>query len=284
MIKKMVVCIVCMFFVLSGIAACDLKPGKKVEPDVVFATTPHKVVREMLKLAGVTKDDIVYDLGSGDGRIVIAAARDFGARGVGVELDPELVAESIENAKKAGVGEKVRFIKEDIFVADIREASVIALYMLPELNKQLTPKFFRELKPGARIVAHRFGAGNWKPDMVLSAFDTTVLLWVIPANAQGEWRVTLRNEKGAKGYMLSLRQNYQMAAGTIKDEEKKFELRDARLYGEEITMKVEDTIAGRPLQMKLEGVVRGDAMEGTASVAGGRSPGTYAWKGTRIAR
>ncbi len=284
MITKMVIRIICMFLVLPGIAACDLKPGKKVEPDVVFATTPHKVVREMLKLAGVTKDDIVYDLGSGDGRIVIAAARDFGARGVGVELDPELVAESIENARKAGVGGRVRFIKEDIFTVDIREASVIALYLLPELNKQLTPKFFRELKPGVRVVAHRFGAEDWKPDMALAAFDTWVYLWIIPANAQGEWRVTFRNEKETKEYTLSLRQRYQMATGTIKDEEKEFELRDARLYGEEITMKVEDTIAGRRFQMNLEGIVRGDSMAGTATIAGGRSPGTYAWKGARIAR
>jgi len=278
---KITVCIVCMFLVLPGTISCDLKPGKKTEPDVVFATTPHRVVREMLKLAGVTKDDIVYDLGSGDGRIVIAAAKDFGARGVGVELDPELVVESTENARKAGVGERVRFIREDIFVADIREASVVALYMLPELNKQLTPKFFRELKPGARVVAHRFGAGDWKPDMLLAAFDTTVRLWVIPANASGEWKIAFRNEKATKEYMLSLRQRYQMLTGTIRDGEREFALQDARLYGEEIALKVEDTVEGRPLQMKMEGVVRGDSMEGTASVAGGRSPGAYMWKGTR---
>ena len=279
---KMIACVIFMFLVLPGTTSCDLKPGKKVEPDVVFATTPHKVVREMLKLAGVTKDDTVYDLGSGDGRIVIAAARDFGARGVGVELDPELVAESTENARKAGVGEMVRFVREDLFVADIRTASVIALYMLPEINKELMPKFFRELKPGTRIVAHRFGVGDWKPDMVLSAFDTAIYLWVVPANVTGEWKIILRNAKETKEYRLSLRQRYQMITGTISGEEREFKLHDARLYGEEITIKVEDTVAGRPLQIKMEGVARGSCMEGTASVAGGRSPGAYLWKGTRV--
>lgn len=281
---KMAICIVCISLTLSGAVSCDLKPGKKLEPDVVFATTPHKVVREMLKLAGATKDDVVYDLGSGDGRIVIAAARDFGARGVGLEFDQELVAGSTESAKRAGVSERVQFIREDIFTADISKATVVALYLLPELNKRLVPKFFRELKPGARVVAHRFGAEGWKPDMTLAAFDTMVYLWVIPANAAGEWKVTFRNEKGAKEYILSLRQNYQMVTGTIRDGEKEFTLLDARLYGEEIAMRVDDTIAGRRFQMNLEGIVRGDSIEGTASVAGGRSPGAYAWKATRIAR
>lgn len=279
---KMISCILFIFFLIPGTISCDLSPGKKIEPDVVFVTTPHKVVREMLKLAGVTRDDIVYDLGSGDGRIVIAAAKDFGARGVGIEMDPELVAEGIENARKAGVAERVRFIKDDIFKTDIHGASVITMYLLPEVNKQLIPKLLQELKPGTRVVSHRFDAGDWKPDMILSAFDTTVYCWIIPVNAGGEWRITFKNEKETKEYMLSLRQHYQKITGTIRDDRKEFKLQDAKLHGDEITIKVADTIAGRLFQMNMEGFVRGDTMEGTVFMTKDQSSGTYAWKGTRI--
>ena len=177
--------------VLSIVAACAVvafgqgaPPARK--PDVVFMPTPPEIVTEMLKLAGVSKDDVVYDLGSGDGRIVIAAAKEFGARGVGVEISPKLVEEARANAEKAGVSDRVRFVEQDLFEADLREATVVTLYLLPELNLKLRPKLLRELRPGARIVSHLFDMEDWKPDRTFERpeDETTVYLWVVPEKAR----------------------------------------------------------------------------------------------------
>lgn len=161
-------------------AGCARVPGVEV-PDV---RTPPEVVNEMLRLARVGPDDVVYDLGSGDGRIPIAAARDFGARAVGVELDPGLVAESVRNAQRAGVTGRTRFLLEDIFKADIREATVVILYLSPDMNLRLRPKLLGELTPGSRIVSHDFPIGDWKPERVVHVTGpdrTHVLsLWVVP--------------------------------------------------------------------------------------------------------
>lgn len=133
-------------------------------PGILFVATPEQVGIEMLKLARVTLDDVVYDLGSGDGRLVIAAARDFGARGVGVELDAKLVQDSRESALKGGVADRARFLWQDIFETDVRTATVVVLYLSPDLNLRLRPKLLRELRPGTRIVSHDFDMGDWRPD------------------------------------------------------------------------------------------------------------------------
>ena len=164
-----------------GLAAgCARVPGVEV-PDV---RTPPEVVIEILRLAGVGPDDVVYDLGSGDGRIVIAAARDFGARGVGIELDPGLVAESARNARRAGVAERTRFLQQNIFVADISEATVVTMYLSPEVNLRLRPKLLSQLKPGSRIVSHDYPIGDWQPARAVnfeSPERTHVLsLWIVP--------------------------------------------------------------------------------------------------------
>ena len=151
-------------------------------PDVRFLATPDNVVDAMLDLAGVTAADVVYDLGSGDGRIPIAAARRFGARGVGIELDPVLVRQSEENARKAGVDGLVRFVTGDLFQADIREATVVTLFLLPWMNIDLIPKFQSQLRPGARIVAHHFAMGDrWLPDETHDVNGLEIHLWRIPA-------------------------------------------------------------------------------------------------------
>ena len=149
-------------------------------PDVHFVPTPTAVVDAMLELANVTSSDVVYDLGSGDGRIVIAAAQKFGARGVGIELDTQLVSEAKKKARKAGVADKVTFISTDLFKADISEATVVTLYLLPSINLRLQPKLMRELKPGTRIVSHRFDMGSWKPEQELIVRGVRVFLWTIP--------------------------------------------------------------------------------------------------------
>jgi len=164
----------------AGWSGCARVPGVEV-PDV---RTPPEVVIEILRLARVAPDDVVYDLGSGDGRIPIAAARNFGGRGVGIELDPDLVAESERNARRAGVARRTRFLQEDIFKADVSEATVVIVYLSPELNLRLRPKLLAELRPGSRIVSHDFPMGDWKPDRVVrfkGPERTHVLsLWIVP--------------------------------------------------------------------------------------------------------
>ena len=152
-------------------------------PDVIFVPTPANVVSAMLKTANVTKNDVVYDLGCGDGGIVVAAARDFGARGVGVDIDPQRIQEANENAKKNGVQDKVKFIQGDLFETNISEATVVTLYLLPSLNVKLMPKLKAELRPGTRIVSHSFDMGDWKPDKTVDVEGRTVYFWTIPERA-----------------------------------------------------------------------------------------------------
>jgi SAM-dependent methyltransferase len=160
-------------------------------PDVPFVPTTERAVGEMLRLARVGKSDVVYDLGCGDGRIVITAAKKFGARGVGIDIDPERIAEARANARKAGVGHLVRFIEQDLFEADIREASVVTLFLLNHVNVKLKPKLLAELKPGTRVVSNTFDMGDWKPDAERSLdgedagyLSSHFLLWVIPRRAE----------------------------------------------------------------------------------------------------
>jgi precorrin-6B methylase 2 len=149
-------------------------------PDVRFLPTPDNVVDAMLELAHVTPSDVVFDLGSGDGRIPIAAAKKYGARGVGVEIDDQLVRLSQENAVKAGVADRVTFIRGDLFQADISPATVVTLFLLPSLNIQLIPKFKRELRPGVRIVSHHFAMGDvWLPDTEQDVSGLMIYLWNI---------------------------------------------------------------------------------------------------------
>jgi SAM-dependent methyltransferase len=149
-------------------------------PDTYFVPTRHAVADAMLKLAGVTRDDVVYDLGSGDGRIVILAAQKYGARGVGIEIEHRLVGIAREAAGEGQVADRVTFIEGDLFVADISKATVVTLYLSASVNRDLEPKLRRELRPGTRIVSHQFGIGNWRPDETVRGDDgTDLFLWVV---------------------------------------------------------------------------------------------------------
>jgi SAM-dependent methyltransferase len=149
-------------------------------PDIHYVPTSNAITDTMLKLAGVTGEDVVYDLGSGDGRIVIRAAEQYGARGVGIEIDPALVEESRENARKAGVADRVTFRVADLFKTDISEATVVTLYLTPSINLRLQPKFLRELPPGTRIVSHRFPVGDWTPEQQVSVGGRDVFFYRVP--------------------------------------------------------------------------------------------------------
>ncbi len=165
----------------SSLAAVAQDPqAPKRTPDVIYVPTRQDVVEAMLKVANVTKDDIVYDLGCGDGRIVVTAAKLYGARGVGIDIDPQRIREARENVEKAGVGKLVKIIEGDLFETPIGEASVVTLYLLPSLNQKLIPKLNRELKPGTRIVSHSFNMGDeWPPEQQLDVDGHSVFFWTI---------------------------------------------------------------------------------------------------------
>ncbi|MEH2106822.1 class I SAM-dependent methyltransferase [Nostoc sp.] len=156
--------------------------------DVPYVPTPQPVVDAMLQVAKVGKNDVLYDLGSGDGRIVNTAAQKFGTRGVGIDINPERIQEANENAKKAGVTDRVKFVQQDLFTTDFSEATVVTLYLLPEVNAKLRPKLLKELKPGTRIVSHAFDMGDWKPQQTLNVEGKTVYYWVVPEQVPANLR------------------------------------------------------------------------------------------------
>lgn len=162
-------------------------PADEGELDVPYVPTPDAVVARMLEMAKVGKGDLLYDLGSGDGRIVITAARKYGARGVGYDIDPRRISESNENARKAGVTDRVRFVRQDLFEADLGGATVVTLYLLPEVNLKLRPKLLKELKPGTRVVSHNYGMGDWEPselvEVKVGGDSHFIYSWVVPPRA-----------------------------------------------------------------------------------------------------
>lgn len=202
-----------------------------------FVTTPSDVVMRMLRLAGAGPADLVADLGSGDGRIVIAAARELGARGLGIELDPGLVEKSRENARAAGVADRVRFVQGDVLLADISQASVVTVYLLPQLMQRLQPRLLDELQPGSRIVSHAFAMSGWKPDRYESlrvegshpgqGDSSTVFLWIVPAKARGAWR-------SESGWQLRVQQNFQEIEVEAALDGRAVPVSAARLSGREL--------------------------------------------------
>ena len=165
-------------------AARQAAPAPLRSPDVIFVPTPQEVVDAMLKMAKVGPNDVIYDLGSGDGRIPITAAKTYKARGVGIDIDPQRIREATENLKAAGVGDRVRFMNQDLFTTDISEATVVTLYLLPSLNLKVLPKLNKELKPGTRIVSHAFDMGDIKPEQTANVNGRTIYMWTVPMKAK----------------------------------------------------------------------------------------------------
>jgi SAM-dependent methyltransferase len=218
---------------------------------------------EMLKLADVGPTDVVYDLGSGDGRLVIAAARDFGASGVGVEIDPGLVQTSRERAALAGVADRARFLWQDLFVTDLAPATVVTLYVTDEVTRRLRPKLLRELHPGSRVVSHDFSMGDWPPDRLHRVRGPdrahTLYLWVIPATFAGHWRLTF-GEADARAATLELSQRFQLLYGVLDIEGRRLAV-EGSLEGDRLHLSAgEQTFTGR---------VTGDRAAGRVTAPGG---------------
>jgi hypothetical protein len=249
--------------------------------DVPYVPTPPVVVEEMLRLAEVRAEDFIIDLGSGDGRVVIAAASKFGARGIGVDLDPDRIAESEYNAEVAGVADRVEFQRTDLFKFDISRASVVSMYLLPTVNLRLRPRLLAELKPGTRIVSHDFDLGDWLPD-AKSTVRKNVFLWIVPAKVEGRWRIELDGPGGARRYDLELRQKYQEIDGMVRYGNKVGGLWNAGLRGDRLRFVIVDDSGEIDSNFYFDGRVSGDAIEGTVLRGVGAAQTKMQWRAARL--
>jgi hypothetical protein len=251
-----------------------------------YVPTPQVVVDQMLKLGGVNEKDYVIDLGSGDGVIVLTAARQYKAGGMGIDIDPELVRLSNASAQKFGVADRVRFVQLDVFKADLSQASVLTLYLLPGMMMNLRTKVFTELKPGVRVVSHDYHFGDWAADdavsfevpekeMVTGVPQATVRLWIVPAKIAGKWTVKVA---GGDSYELSLKQRFQsITEASATAGSKALRPQSVSLRGNEISFMIPD---GKNIS-RFTGRVNGDTMEGMVDLAGGKT--TAKWTATRTA-
>jgi len=237
--------------------------------DVIWVPTPEELIKAMLDMAKLTPNDYVIDLGSGDGRIVIAAAK-RGAKAMGVEFNPDMVALSKSNAEKEGVTGKATFIRADIFETDFTQATVLTMYLLPSLNMKLRDKILA-MKPGTRVVSHAFNMEDWEPDQTANVEERTAYLWIVPAKAAGTWDVQTAAGPGE----LTLKQTFQKLEGTLKVGGKTVPVKDAKLDGTRISFSAGDT---KPIT--YTGQVSGGTMDGTAKA--GTEPATK-WSAKRRA-
>ena len=269
---------------LAGLSALVLVPRAldaqqpARRPDVIFVPTPMEVVDSMLAVTRVTKEDRLYDLGSGDGRIVITAAKRLGTRGIGIDIDPQRIEESRKNADTAGVKNLVEFRQADLFETDLRQATVITLYLLPTLNVKLRPKLFAELRPGTRVVSHAFNMGDWEPDRTLYAGGRTVYYWVMPAKLDGTWTLTAPGGGTTRTYELRLTQNYQRLEGTATAGGRTLAVDSARVIGDSVVFTLADTIgraSGEGQRMRFAGRLDAGALSGAMVGGSGR------WRATK---
>lgn len=241
---------------------------------VPYIRTPQVVVDKMLDLAQVGPDDFLIDLGSGDGRIVITAAQNRGARGFGVELDPRLVEASNTAAREAGVADRAQFFACDLFDTDISQASVLTMYLLPEFNLRLRPRILAELKPGSRVVSHDWDMGEWQPDAkavleglvkpVMPIQASTVYLWIVPAKVGGQWTLQFDGAPAAS-MELEFQQRFQVISGVVKRDKARSSLQNADLRGTEIRFAVADAARPASAPLQFSGRVDGDRMDGTTA-------------------
>jgi hypothetical protein len=215
--------------------------------------TPQEVVDRMLQLGKVRTGEYHIDLGSGDGRIAVTSASKYGARALGVDLNPVRIEEARANAKKAGVSDRAKFEQKNLFQTNIGAADIVTMYLLPSVNIQLRPKVLSDMWPGTRIVSHAFDMGDWQPDHKESVIGRTVYMWVVPGRVEGRWSV-----EGSHTFNVTIQQKYQQISGTAEIDGKSVPLRDASLNGAEIGFAVD--INGLPY--RFQGLVSGDRIDG----------------------
>ena len=260
--------------------AVDSATEDKAKPDIHYVPTPQQLVDVMLQMAEVKKDDLLYDLGSGDGRLVITAAKDHGARAIGIDIDPERIAEAKNNAAEANVEDKVEFRQADLFKSDFSDATVITLYLLNELNVRLRPQLFAQVKPGTRIVSHAFNMGDWEPDadrtVKIKGSEYSAYFWVMPANMSGRWKVT--GDRNFKGMPETVFVDQTFQKFTVRSEAGGEVIGEGRLHGNEFTLTLSKPAAGAATS--FTGQVEGNTIKANATgkTGGGwkaeREPGT----------
>lgn len=261
-----------MLFIAFSSFMASAPAIQAVSLDVPYVPTPDDVVNRMLEVAQVGPEDFVIDLGSGDGRIAIAAVKDHGARGaMGVDINPERIAEAVANAREAGVSEKVEFRQQDLFHTDFSQASVLTMYLLPDVNVALRDKVL-QLKPGTRVVSHAFDMADWESDHYERVDGRSVYMWVVPAPVEGRWKL-----EGPQGVLeLDLAQNFQLLTGTAQDAEGRTQPVTGKLNGAAIELQVGEGTQAR----QFKGNVQGSSLLASTGM-NGAEPG-QTWKGERL--
>jgi len=260
------------------------------EPRVPYVPTPQAVVERMLSIAKVGARDYLIDLGSGDGRIVVTAAKKYGARGFGVDLNPERIREANENARKNDVADKVAFYQRNLFETDLSEATVITMYLLPRVNLELRPRLL-ELKPGTRLVSHDFDMGDWKSDFHIridaqdkyfgTGGDSDIYFWVVPAKVAGAWRARLNVGGKPRDYEISLQQKFQEVQGAVRIDGRSVPIRVARLRGGDLRLVFSADVDGAPVSHEFTGRIDGSRITGEAVLSGKRLAARVEWTAER---
>lgn len=278
---------------LAMVTAIAAGHAADVRPSVPYVPTPQAVVDRMLAMGRVTAQDYLIDLGSGDGRIVVTAAKKFGTRGFGVDLNPVRITEANDNARRNGVTDKVGFYQRDLFETDLSQATVITMYLLPRVNLALRPKLL-ELKPGTRLVSHDFDMGDWKADESLrmdaadkfsgAGGDSDVYLWIVPARIAGAWRVQLPVSGKSQTYEISFEQQYQQVSGAARVNSRMAKIEGAKLRGDELTFMFSAEVNGTMVKHEFSGRVSGNEMTGQVALSGSRMAARVEWTAERAAR
>jgi SAM-dependent methyltransferase len=247
--------------------------------DVPYVPTNDAVVPAILRLANVTAEDVVYDLGCGDGRIVIAAAKRSGARGLGVDIDATRIEECRENARRAGVTDRVQFLHGSLFDVDLRPATVVALYLLPSLNIKLRPRLLSDLRPGARVISHHFDMADWQPDERVLAHHRDVYLWIVPAAVAGVWNCTVNDPAGRRHVRLNLECRYQIVTGKATVSGHETMIGHGRIRGDQLTFRLVEWGRGGAI-MRYAATIEGSQLRGYCW-AEGREDERLEWGGAR---
>lgn len=275
----------------SGLLSCALAGvASAAESSVPYVPTPQDVVERMLDVAQVGARDYLVDLGSGDGRIVVTAAKKYGTRGFGVDLNPDRIRESNENARAARVADKVSFSQRNLFETDLSGATVITMYLLPRVNMQLRPALLA-LKPGTRIVSHDFSMEDWKPDREIrvespakwggSGGTSEIYFWVVPARVTGAWQFALTIRGKPVAYRFSLDQKFQAVSGVVSVGGRRVSVQGAQLTGDALHLAFTAEVDGDTVRHEFSGRVDGDAIVGSVALSGARIQGRQEWNARR---
>ena len=277
---------------LLGLVPLQL-PAQEGAGDVVYVPTPQIVVEEMLRMAKVGPKDFVIDVGSGDGRMGITAAKKFGARGFGVDLDPVLLKQSNENAQREGVADRARFIEQNLFEADLSQATVITSYLLPEMNEKLRPKII-SLRPGTRVVAHDYHMGEWHPDghqsldvpgkTVGQPGKSHIYLWIVPAKIAGHWQSQIAAGTQPANWEFEFEQRFQMFDGVALSGGRKITLRVPKLEGDQLSFQFFIKPGDNSTRHEFKGTVKGELIDGTLRLGAGAAQKQVPWSAKLVKR